>query len=79
MFKKLILAGAGVLAAAASVLPAYACQTCGCGINSTAPAIGNIGASAGSAIGCGIMTWGLPWTPFSWGLALPSMCPWSWW
>lgn len=79
MFKKLILAGAGVLAAAASMLPAYACLTCGCGLKSTAPAIGNIGASTSQAIGSGILAWSLPWTPFSWGMALPAMNWWSWW
>lgn len=82
MFKKLILAGAGVVAAA-SMLPANVSPALGGSVNNTAPVIGNIGANIGAGtgqiIGSGICAWSLPWTPFSWGLALPAMNWWSWW
>ena len=65
VFKKLIAVGVGIIGAAVSTLPAYACAGRG---------LGGVGLG-----GCGLgAIWTLPWTPFSWGLAIP-LNPWSWW
>jgi len=63
MFKKLIVAGVGIMGTAVSTLPTYACA----GYN--ACGMGTSGCGFGRCLGAAL--WTLPWTPFSWGFSFP--------